>query len=236
MSTPISANSPFPRLANSRTQSTSSSRTSTPKPPNRASNAILSGADHVIALFEEEKARIVAQHMEQLQNLEERFEECRNNAAKEKQQLVDRIAALEAELAVKSIDAMDGVETQKGDNDLTLDVDTTRLVRELAGIVKLAEAAPNQQGNFLDTCQLSGPFFPALAQYLASHNEVIQGLQEKQRATEKERDDLKHNLVSFKTSLLSQLQNVDDPGSARITSPTRMEVDEKFNQIPNARG
>ncbi|KAG6864315.1 hypothetical protein C0991_010544, partial [Blastosporella zonata] len=77
---------------------------------NPASGAIISGADHMLTLFEEEKTRIEAQHAERIRCLEWQFEQYLKYAELKHQQLLEQIRALEAELALKSKGATEGKE------------------------------------------------------------------------------------------------------------------------------
>ncbi|KAG6816012.1 hypothetical protein H0H87_009464 [Tephrocybe sp. NHM501043] len=181
------------------------SKPNTPAP--RVSTVISGGADRIVALIEEENARIDAQNKEQLKDLEARFEEYRNHAAREHQYMMDRIRVLEADLAMKRGSTMENIDALcncKPAIQSTLDMETTRLVSELARLANLADQSPDQKGETLDIHQLPDLFLPALSQYLASHKKAIQELEEKHRATEKERDDL----VIFKTVLLSQIRTM----------------------------
>ncbi|KAG5730689.1 hypothetical protein E4T56_gene14827 [Termitomyces sp. T112] len=200
-------------------------------PVSTPSSVITGGAECLLALFQDEIARVEAQHKKQMDNLTARFDEFRYFAAQEQLKLVDRIYLLEAELAARGVDVgnggknlMLGGTNSQGDTvpDLEiLDLDTIHLVRDLARLVKGAELpTARTQGGIenltLDTGYLPELFLPALAQYLASHRKALHDLQvnhSSHRAAEREQKTV--NPVSLQPSMARN----DTIGSVPVPVP-----------------
>ncbi|KAG5646341.1 hypothetical protein DXG03_003664 [Asterophora parasitica] len=252
----------------SQASSSTNSRNTTPgglgaqqrsRPHPRASTAILGGTERFLALFDEERLKLEAQHKQQLIDLEGRFQKFRAMAVEEQLLLRARVRNLEAKAELgkeKEKEGPEGVEMDVGatsgpatlDTASTLssstpaehiDDATTSILLQFAVHLKKSNAStgdpasnPNSDLPPPDLGSISDAFMPALAQYLACHNKALQEAESKTRALEAERDAL---VADLKTRVVcahcgAVKERVDGEKTAGVRLPG--EAEEKEDPSP----
>lgn len=250
MSTPslLQDGNPLPHT-DSMVSSSSQPETSSNPDGYRASPAIMCGTERLLVVYEEEMARVEAQHKKQMDDVAARFDEFRYFATQEQLKLEDRIYLLEAELAARGVDmpplAKGHVPGQTtgttSDMEDILDVETIHLVRDLARLIKSAEMTTTRtprglENNTLDVNHIPEFFLPALAQYLASHRTALRDLQEKLRAVERERDALREIIPITPPRPIHKKSNLVAPASFFVPSSLRHEAREANSNSPLGAG
>ncbi|GLB42304.1 hypothetical protein LshimejAT787_1103190 [Lyophyllum shimeji] len=183
---------------------TASAKPQRPKPQSLTSGAILTGAERLLALFDEEREKNDARHRAQLADLETRFQAFRAQAEAEQRRLQASVQELEGKGngkgkgKGKAKAESSGVLEGPADPRMLEQVDeaSARLLRQLA--LHLAEAQGGRAAAAAEDGEQTQPqvevpdaFIPAFSQYLAAHSKALLEWVEKCRVLEEERDVLR---------------------------------------------
>ncbi|KAF8068945.1 hypothetical protein FPV67DRAFT_1448783 [Lyophyllum atratum] len=169
-----------------------------PKPPRprsqtRASSAIVTGTERLLALFDEEREKNDARHKAQLMDLEGRFQRFRAGAEEAQNKLMARVRELEMEAAAAKGKSAGSSNVLEGPADPAMlsqiDEESGRLLRQLA--LHLAQAAIEDTSGTTAQLEVPDAFIPAFAEYLTSHRKALHGWEEQCDAVEAERDVLR---------------------------------------------